>query len=251
MGYAVCRRLAGDGNAVIGLDLRLPDPVPGCEFIRSDLCDPASVDAVFAGLTEKGIRLDCIYHAAGVYELDSLFELGEEGWRRVVDVNLTAVYRVNRVFRPLLSPGGRIVITTSELAPLYPLPFTGVYAAAKAGLDRYADALRMEAQLNGHPVVVVRPGAVDTGMLPESREKLDRFCRDTALYSVSAEKFRRIVERVEARSVKPERIADLAAKIVAARRPRAVYSVNRNPGLLLLNSLPKTIQRAIVRKLLK
>ncbi|MBQ7474812.1 MAG: SDR family NAD(P)-dependent oxidoreductase [Clostridia bacterium] len=251
MGYAVCRRLAADGYAVFGLDLRLPERVPGCEFIRVDLCDPGSVDEVFGVLSERGTALDCIYHAAGIYELDSLLELGEDEWRRVIDVNLTAVCRVNRVFFPLLSPGGRIVITTSELAPLYPLPFTGVYAAVKAALDRYADALRMETQLLGHPVVVVRPGAVDTGMLPVSKQKLERFCKDTSLYSVSAEKFRRIVERVEARAVPPERIADLAAKIVAARRPKAVYSINRNPGLLFLNALPKPLARALVRRLLR
>ena len=143
-----------------------------------------------------------------------------------------------------------MVLVTSELAPLYPLPFTGVYAVTKAALDKYADALRMELQLLGHPVIVLRPGAVDTGMLPVSTRRLEEFCENTTHYPVNAGRFRTIVERVEARKVPPERVAVLAARALDAKHPRAAYSLNRNPLLLLLNALPKGVQRWIIKKIL-
>ena len=251
IGGAVCRRFAADGYTVFGLDLKEAEPTDGVTFIRADLRDGGSVRAAAEAVRAKGAALDCIIHTAGVYELDSLFEIGEDAWRRIFDVNLTAVYLVNREFLPLLCPGGKIIITTSELAPLYPLPFTGIYAVSKAALDRYADALRMEAGLIGHPVVVLRPGAVDTGMLPVSTQKLAEFCENTKLYSVGAEKFRRIVDRVESKKIPPERVADLVLRIARKKKPRASYSINRNPGLLLLNALPKRLQRAIIKRLLK
>ena len=97
---------------------------------------------------------------------------------------------------------------------------------------------------------VIRPGAVRTAMLPASTEKLDRFCAATRLYKCNAARFKRIVGRVEARNVGPEKIAAVVQKALAAPRPRLVYCVNRNPLLLLLNALPKRLQLLIIRKIL-
>ena len=250
MGYATAERLIRDGVHVFGLDLRTPEPPAGMTFLPTDLTDPQAVQQAFDRLRAEEIRLDAIVHMAGLYELDSLVELEEAEWQRVLDVNLSAAVRVNRVFLPLLAPRGRILITTSELAPLDPLPFTGIYAITKAALDRYADALRMELQLLGHPVIVLRPGAVDTGLLDVSTRRLAEFCADTKLYRVNAGRFQNIVERVEARKIPPERVAELARRILRAKRPRAVYTVNRNPLLILLNVLPGAVQRRIIRRLL-
>ena len=251
MGYATAGRLLRDGGRVFGLDLRAPEPLEGMTFLQTDLTDPASVQRAFDLLQTEDIRLDAIVHMAGMYELDSLVEMDDAAWQRVLDVNLSAAVRVNRVFLPLLAPGGRILITTSELAPLDPLPFTGVYAVTKAALDKYADALRMELQLLGHPVTVLRPGAVDTGLLDVSTRRLAEFCDGTERYRVNAGRFRQIVERVEARKVPPERVAELARRILLKKRPRAVYTINRNPLLLLLNALPGSLQRRIIRRLLR
>ena len=102
----------------------------------------------------------------------------------------------------------------------------------------------------GHQVIVIRPGAVRTAMLPASTEKLDRFCAATRLYKCNAARFKRIVGRVEARNVGPEQIAAVVQKALAAPRPRLVYCVNRNP-LLLLNALPKRLQLLMIRKILE
>ena len=82
--------------------------------------------------------------------------------------------------------------------------FTGIYAVTKGALDKYAYSLRMELQLLGISVVVLRPGAVDTGLLDDSTRALGRFCENTELYPVNAGKFRSIVEKVEARKIPPE-----------------------------------------------
>jgi short-subunit dehydrogenase len=158
---------------------------------------------------------------------------------------------VNRTFLPLLSKGSRILITTSELAPLDPLPFTGIYAVTKGALDKYAYSLRMELQLLGIHVSVLRAGAVETGMLGVSTAALDRFCEKTALYSCNAARFRRIVNRVEARCIPPSRLAQKCAKILKKRNPRFAYSINRNPLLLLLDLLPKRLQLFVIRMILR
>ena len=250
MGSALCRALTGEGNRVWGLD-RTADPSPeGWTLIPADLTKPEEVEAAFRIVQEEAGALDGIVHAAGLYDLGSLVEMPEADFLRDFNVNLFAAFRVNRAFLPLLAPGGRIVIVTSELAPLPVLPFTGIYAVTKAALDKYAEALRMELQLLGHPVIVLRPGAVRTGMLPVSTEKLVKFCEETKLYSCNASRFRRIVEKVEARSVPPERVAALLSGVLAAPRPRPVYHLNRNPLLLLFRFLPQRTRLWAIRMIL-
>ena len=183
--------------------------------------------------------------------LDSLVEMSDEDFCRIFDVNLRGVFLINKVFLPLLKEGGHILITTSELAPLDPLPFTGIYAVTKGALDKYAYSLRMELQLLGISVSVLRAGAVDTGMLGVSTDALDRFCENTELYTCNADRFKRIVNRVEARHISPERIATKALSILEKKSPAFAYSINRNPLLLLLNALPKRMQLWAIRMVLR
>ena len=143
------------------------------------------------------------------------------------------------------------MITTSELAPLDPLPFTGIYAVTKAALDKYAYSLAMELQLLDIKVSVLRAGAVRTDMLGVSTDALRRFCEKTRLYRCNAQRFTRIVNGVEARNIPPERIAKKVEKILKKRHPAWVYSINRNPLLLILNALPKPVQLWIIKKILK
>ena len=192
-----------------------------------------------------------IVHLAGTYLLDSLAEVSPEAFERAFRVNLGGAYLVNRTFLPLLHKGARVVTVTSELAVRDPLPFTGIYAITKAALDRYAYSLRMELQLLGIDVSVLRAGAVDTGMLGESTRQLEAFCDHTALYRCNAERFAAIVDRVEARRVPPEKVAEKLLRILGARRPKFAYSINRNPLLILFDCLPVRWRFGIIRRILR
>ena len=251
MGLSTAKRLLREGWRVAGLDVREPADGEGILFYPADLSDPKAVSRSAKKMKEAGLHFDAVLHMAGLYDLNSLLEIPEEDFARIWNVNLFGVYRVNKAVFPLLRKNARILITSSELAPLHPLPFTGIYGITKTALERYAESLRMELQLLGHPVIVLRPGAVDTGLIDISTEKLERFVKTTEYYPVNAGRFRRIVERVETRKVPPERIAELALKALRAERPRYVYSVNRNPGLRMLDALPERLQCGIIGRILK
>ncbi|MGN1234623.1 MAG: SDR family NAD(P)-dependent oxidoreductase [Christensenellaceae bacterium] len=251
MGRETVELLLRQGYTVFALDQRVEDAKEGVIPLQADLTDEQSVCNAFEKVREKTTELFAIIHFAGVYMLDSLVEMDRERFERIFRINLFGVFLVNRTFLPLLNRGSRIVITTSELAPLDPLPFTGIYAVTKSALDRYAYSLRMELQLLGIRVSVLRAGAVDTGMLGVSTEALDRFCENTKLYSCNADRFRNIVNRVEARRVSPVKIAKKVQRILRSSRPRFAYAINRNPLLLLLNLLPQGMQFWVIRQVLK
>ena len=109
----------------------------------------------------------------------------------------------------------------------------------------------MELQLLDISVSVLRAGAVETGMLGVSTDALNRFCEKTTLYTCNADHFKKIVNRVEARCVKPEKIAERVVRILSKRKPAFAYSINRNPLLLLLNFLPKQLQLWAIRLVLR
>lgn len=251
MGKAICELLSEKGYEVYGLDCKENENANGINFIVCDVTDASSVELAFDKVKASAGKLDAIIHTAGIYDLDSLIEMPEERFVRIMDINLFGVYRINKLFVPLLSEGGRIIITTSELAPLDPLPFTGIYALSKSALEKYAYSLRMEVNLLGLHVSLIRPGAVKTSLLGDSISALDRFCNNTRLYRCNANRFKKIVESVETKNIDPDAIANIALKALEARRPRYVYNINRNFLLKLLNILPEHMQVFIIKKILK
>jgi len=251
MGKAAVTALSRHGFRVFALDLKVGESGENIIPVKADITSEESVSAAFAAVKQYTDSLHAVIHFAGIYMLDSLVEIDSAGFRRIFDVNLYGAYLVNRVFMPMLKEGSRIIITTSELAPLYPLPFTGIYAVSKTALDRYAYSLRMELQLLGIQVSVLRAGAVDTGMLGVSTDALEKFCNKTSLYTCNADRFAKIVNSVEARNIPPEKIAEKVIHILTRKRPSFAYSINRNPLLILLGILPSGIQTAVIRRLLK
>jgi NAD(P)-dependent dehydrogenase (short-subunit alcohol dehydrogenase family) len=251
MGKAFTCLLLEKGYSVIGLDIVDGESKENFCPIKADLTDFSSVKNAFNKVREITDNLYAIVHFAGIYSLDSLVEIPSENFEKVIKCNLFSAFFVNKAFFPLLDKSSKIVMITSELAPLYPLPFTGLYGVSKGALDKYAYSLRMELQLLGISVSVLRAGAVDTNMLGVSTTALDRFCENTKIYSCNAKRFKNIVEGVEAKKIKPEKIAKKALKIIESKKPKFAYKINRNPLLLLLNLMPKSFQFFIIRKILK
>lgn len=251
MGRATAQTLRDRGFRVFALDRKVGDVEEGILPIEADITSEESVRRAFGVVCRETDELVAVIHFAGIYLLDSLVEIDNADFERIFEINLGGVFLANKIFLPLLRKGSRIVITTSELAPLDPLPFTGIYAVTKGALDKYAYSLRMELQLLGIEVSVLRAGAVSTGMLGASTDALDRFCEKTTHYSCNAARFKAIVNRVEARSVEPSKIADKVARILKKRHPRFAYHINRNPLLLLLNALPKGLQCRAIKQVLK
>lgn len=251
MGSKAVKEFKQNGYTVFALDRRACVAEENVFPIKADITSEDSIKQAVKLVSEITDELYAIVHYAGIYILDSLAEIDSAEFERIFRINLFGAFLINKAFLPLLKNGSRVLMTTSELAPLDPLPFTGIYAITKSALDKYAYSLRMELQLLGISVSVLRAGAVKTDMLGASEVALDRFCRETRLYSCNAKRFKRIVDSVEAKSIPPEKIAKKTLCIIEKRSPGFAYSINRNPLLRLLDFLPKRLQFKIIRAVLK
>ena len=250
MGLATAKELTRFGYFVYGLDINNTSDFDNFKFIKTDLTKQEEIDNAFEIIKKETNEIDAIINMAGIYDLNSLIEMGEEEFIRIFNINVFAMYRLNKTFLPLLKEKGKIFITSSELAPLEPLPFTGIYGITKTTVEKYAYSLRMELQLLDYQVVVIRPGAVNTGLLNVSTDKLEKFCESTTHYEYNSKRFKNIVDKVEAKHIPPEKIGALVGKIIQKKKPKYVYKINRNSLLILLNVLPKRLQNRIIKNIL-
>ena len=157
----------------------------------------------------------------------------------------------NRIFHSLLVAKGRVVIVTSEVAALDPMPFNGLYSTAKTALDTYAQALRQELNLLGQKVITVRPGAVQTPLCAGSVSATKDLAQTTRLYQKQAKNFSRIAAKFMGKPIMPEALAAVIYRAATAKRPKLIYKKHCNPGLVLLSLLPKRWQCAVIKALLR
>jgi len=200
MGLATAKKLIESGYHVFGLDIKAPkEEIKELIYIKTDLRDSKSIEASYIEISRKTKEIEAIISMAGIYDVNSLVEMSEEAFIRIFDINVFAIYRLNKIYLPLLKERGKVIVVSSELAPLDPLPFTGIYGITKSTIEKYAYSLRMELQLLNKQVIVIRPGAVDTTLLDDSTSGIKRFSNSTELYKYNANKFMDITNKVEAK----------------------------------------------------
>ena len=128
-----------------------------------DLADEAQTEKFLADLAAGGERVSLLINNAGVGD-HGLFEDSE--WRRVkamLDVNITALTRLTHALLPELVRSRRgAILNVSSIASLIPVPKLGVYAATKAYVTSFTEAIRAEVRGTGVSVTAVCPGPVDT-----------------------------------------------------------------------------------------
>lgn len=189
-GRAYAVRMAREGADVVISDICAPvsDTIPYPAATPEDLAETASLieaegrsvlartvdirdDAGIRQLVADGVerfgRLDVLVANAGVLSWGRLWELSDEQWNTVIDVNLTGTWRTLRAVIPAMiaaGNGGSIVIISSS-AGLKATPGNGHYAAAKHGLTSMTNTLALELGEYSIRVNSVHPYSIDTPMI--------------------------------------------------------------------------------------
>lgn len=189
IGAAIARRFAAEGAHVIlvartvgGLEER-DDEIRAlggkATLVPLDLRDFEKLDQMGASLYQRFGKLDVLVGNAGVLGmLSPLGHVAPKVWAEVIDVNLTANWRLIRSLDPLLrlSQSGRAIFTTCT-AGHEATPYWGAYAASKAALETMVRIYAGEASRTNLRVNLVDPGAVATklrlqGFPAEDRDAL-------------------------------------------------------------------------------
>ncbi len=219
--------------------------------VYMDVTDQASVEKAFKIVSSMTAGLFAVISIAGVFSMDSIVEISEEKFRNILEINLSGVYRVNKTFLPLLDKDGRIIVTTSEVANLRPYPFTGMYCMTKSALECYADTLRLELQLIGIKVINIKPGPFKTDMLACTNSEAEKLVENTELFKVGTKRFVSVINSKKSVAKDPCILAEVYYKALTSKHPRFTYYKNAGLGLKVFSSLPRRLQAALIRLVLR
>lgn len=108
---------------------------------------------------------DVVINNAGINLPGTVEECPPETWRHIFAVNFFAPMRISQHFLPAMRHAGHgTIVMISSLSAEAGLPYDGPYAASKAALNRAAEALSFEVAPFGIRLLVLEPGAVETGL---------------------------------------------------------------------------------------
>jgi NAD(P)-dependent dehydrogenase (short-subunit alcohol dehydrogenase family) len=141
-------RVAGGAATLVPLDLR--------DFIK--------IDELAAGIYQRFERLDILVgNAAEFGTFSPLGHIDPGLWQEVIDLNLTANWRLIRAMDPLLraAPHGRAIFVTSGIARS-PRAYWGPYAVSKAGLEVLVKTYAAECEKTNVRANLIGPGVVRT-----------------------------------------------------------------------------------------
>ncbi|MGH9169637.1 MAG: 3-oxoacyl-ACP reductase FabG [Acidimicrobiales bacterium] len=171
IGLACARRLQRDGYRVaVTWRSQAPaaDGPPGTHRllpVKCDVTEAGQLDRAFDEVEAEFGAVEVLVCSAGVTDDTLLLRMSEDKWQRVIDTNLTAVFRACKraSAKMLRARYGRIVLISSVVGHLGSAGQTN-YAASKAGLVGFARSLARE--LGGRSITcnVVAPGVVMTDM---------------------------------------------------------------------------------------
>jgi hypothetical protein len=133
----------------------------------ADVRDSAALADVLArGVAEFGGRLDVVVANAGISNWNRFWEMPDEQWQTMIDINLTGVWRTLKAAVPhMLTAGhGGSIITVSSVAGIKSLPAQAHYSAAKHGVVGLTKSAAIELGEYGIRVNSVHPWAVATPM---------------------------------------------------------------------------------------
>jgi SDR family mycofactocin-dependent oxidoreductase len=137
---------------------------------QGDVRDQQALDALVTATLEDFGRIDVVVASAGVASWDRFWEMSDERWQSMIDINLTGVWRTFKAAVPAMierGEGGSIV-AISSVAGLKALPGQAHYSAAKHGIVGLVNAAAKELGPYQIRVNSVHPWGVDTAMTQDT-----------------------------------------------------------------------------------
>lgn len=179
IGRETVRALVAAGASVVAADLdadgghetvELAGGSGTATFVRADVTDPASVNAMVEASVQLYGRLDFAHNNAGITIAGPLMaDVTDQDWDRLMDVDLTGVFNCVRAeIKQMLSARSGSIVNTASVLGLVAVPGQSAYTAAKAGVVGLTRSAAVEYANHGIRVNAVCPGAVETKLFADA-----------------------------------------------------------------------------------
>src|SRR3712207_4729697 len=182
IGAELARRVAARGArvALVGLEPELLAAVaaelgPEHLWVEADVTEADALDVAVQRTVDTFGRLDAVVANAGIAPLTTVATSSARSLSRTIEVDLTGAMLTARAALPALTASRGHVLLVSSAAAFTVLPGMSAYCAAKAGLERFGDVLRLEVAHRGITVGSAHPTWIDTDMVRDTEAALPTF----------------------------------------------------------------------------
>ena len=182
IGEATARAAAARGAtlALVGLEperlARLADDLgPSHSWVNCDVTDQAALERAVTATVARHGGVDVVVANAGIATNGMVSVTPADALARVIEVNLVGVVRTVRTTLDAVCARRGYYLLVSSAAALVAAPGVAAYGAAKAGVEMFGNALRLELRHRGVRVGVAHPCWVDTDMVRDLQHDLDSF----------------------------------------------------------------------------
>jgi uncharacterized protein len=135
-------------------------------IVPADLCEHGAARAVFDSLNDAGVQIDLLVNNAGLLLEGRFGAIGLDEQLRLLQVNIVALTALTRLFLgPMLERNCGRILNVASVAAFMPVPNLAVYAASKAYVLSFGDALSQELSGTKVTATTLCPGVTDTGMV--------------------------------------------------------------------------------------
>lgn len=181
IGQAIAKRLANEGYLVIGTATSEEGAAAVNDYLQElggagrvlNVQDTEQINQLFDSIEKEFGNVQVLVNNAGITQDGLLMRMDDNAWERVIDVNLTSVFRTSkRAMKGMMKARqGRIINITSVVAAMGNAGQTN-YTASKAGIEGFTRSLAREIGSRQITVNCVAPGFIDTDMTKDLDEAL-------------------------------------------------------------------------------
>lgn len=190
----------------------------GAHIVEIDVTNDASVDKGVAQAIELLGGLDVVINNAGVgvLGLQEMFTIDD--WKKLFEINVFGVQRVNRAVLPYLRKNqSGLVIFVSSLLGRINLPFYGPYQASKWAVEGMAESYRVELSGFGVDCAIVEPGGFPTAFMhslirPSDSSQDESYGPMTQVPQAAFDNFENILKQNPQQD--PQNVADTISELI-------------------------------------
>ncbi|HYX30068.1 MAG TPA: SDR family oxidoreductase [Pyrinomonadaceae bacterium] len=142
------------------------------EYVATDLSEHEAPAKLFAETKERDLEVDFLINNAGFGSMGDFAKLDLENELNMIELNIRSLVDLtHRFIQPMRERKGGAIINVASTAGFQPVPFMATYAATKAFVLSFSEALWEENRSYGVKVMALCPGVTDTHFFEASRMK--------------------------------------------------------------------------------
>ena len=162
---------SADKLAALGEELSRTHKIDA-QFVALDLTERDAPQKLFDETTRRGMEVETLINNAGFGSMGDFTEFDVERDVAMIDLNITALVALAHLYLPAMRERRRgAVINVASTAAFQPVPYMATYAATKAFVLSFSEALSEENRVYGVKVLALCPGTTDTNFFAAAHGK--------------------------------------------------------------------------------